>query len=1174
MGNYSESALGNYLKMVSIYPLLSKEEETKLFKQYRDGDLSAKEKIFNGNLRLVISITKKFCNTNNLSHLEMLDLIQEGNLKLIKAIETYDFDKGSFATYATAVISRSLQRIIDDTDDIIRKPVHLKLLSRKYNYLINKAYMTGKNLSDEEICDILGITEKTLKNIKNNQFGLLSLNDKISEEDSTEYEFFLAYDDSNFDLFNNSFDDNRLLKIIKATLRPLEYFIIYYHILSNNSVSLDYLAHELNINKEAVRQLEKKGLDKIKPYLKNEKATLNAYKRLFKIENSSSFNIIPITPKKIITYNFLKDILTNKEKALLKIIYFDDYIYSSDILAKKFKMNKHQFNIFYSALINKIDFYTSSSEYFKYAKKMISIYKTRIYKHSFNDAIFLEKDKLKNRYLGLTNQEINELLEDNNINLNKKQRKIINEAFPNSQKNITNKQIDKSLNILLLGYQSKYTLLPSNVLYPIYLNNKTKFTIDEQNYLECHFFKLRKDNKQNMGKLDALAIIYRLEKLYYHISQENLNFTKNQYLLVRNNCLNKLPKEQIEILDLYYGLSSFDSSSLNNEKYQSLYRYLNEIIGNVKKLFMQNCQTIIFDKDIYLPYLNNKKCHLLPIEVLIMKYYLIDNLDFEQIKQKVDHESNSIINIIQNAMYKIDLYRFNINHEEINIPNFKIFLNDNKKRYSDIEYNIAEMKYINCQSDEEILSSLTISKDELSKTINMIKEDFINYQINGVLIFQKDVLNECHYHLSESVLNEKEKMFIKHLYLDNMTYGKIREIMNLTKEEFSNIYNNVYAKIKARKLGIIRPKLLFISREKLKELFNNGNLPINNMQKEIISYLFEIGDYPYKTLEQLSNIYHMPVKNIEKIYFQAIIKIKKYQNHEIENKLNFDSDIKPLLKYFNSFDQNIIIDYFANQLSFDILCQKYGLSFLKLEKIIEEYKYNMFCFNNGLITNQFDFEYYQKICNNDDIPFYGNKDLAMQIFDLYYGMNGKKRLSISQIIEKLNLTISEKDVSTILEDYILSIYKYHDNIKKEKGFSYKDILDYFTKHQIEMTREKKNYYIQFLSRINNAYIDSTCYHISKDILFDLIKDKDPNYFSFTDLSRDTIIKILQNYGDKLSNEVREKLLRIYNINIDEVMQKSKLNELYKILNILDLKLKRTEFEKAKDGKSLVRKKIE
>ena len=143
-----------YMKEISQYPLLSIEEELRLAMLYaKDKDEDARQRFIRGNLRLVVSIAKKYVGRG----LPLIDLIQEGNTGLMRAVEKYDYTKGyKFSTYATYWIRQAIERAVDNTGRIIRLPVHQKARIRKLEMVVQKYVQEyGVEPQPQEIAEIM-----------------------------------------------------------------------------------------------------------------------------------------------------------------------------------------------------------------------------------------------------------------------------------------------------------------------------------------------------------------------------------------------------------------------------------------------------------------------------------------------------------------------------------------------------------------------------------------------------------------------------------------------------------------------------------------------------------------------------------------------------------------------------------------------------------------------------------------------------------------------------------------------------------------------------------------------------------------------------------------------------------------------------------------------------------
>lgn len=171
-----------YMKEISQYPLLSIEEELRLAMLYaKDKDEDARQRFIRGNLRLVVSIAKKYVGRG----LPLIDLIQEGNVGLMKAVEKYDYTKGyKFSTYATYWIRQAIARSVDNTGRIIRLPVHQRTWVRKLDMVVQEYVQEyGVEPQPEEITGIMGITEEKLREIQACKPDAISFDTPIGEDE-------------------------------------------------------------------------------------------------------------------------------------------------------------------------------------------------------------------------------------------------------------------------------------------------------------------------------------------------------------------------------------------------------------------------------------------------------------------------------------------------------------------------------------------------------------------------------------------------------------------------------------------------------------------------------------------------------------------------------------------------------------------------------------------------------------------------------------------------------------------------------------------------------------------------------------------------------------------------------------------------------------------------------
>lgn len=264
MLSYVDDPVKQYLKEIGSIPLLTSFEEYELAKKTAEGDVCAKEALTKANLRLVVSIAKKHLGRG----LSFLDLIQEGNIGLMKAIDKFDYTKGfKFSTYATWWIRQGITRAIADQGKTIRIPVHMIETINRVNKVAKKlSQQLGRDATDEEIGDVLGYTAKKVANIKKIATDPVSLETPIGDENSQLGD--LIEDDSS-DSPDKVVGDNMLRKqlfalVDKLPSREAKVIKLRFGLEDGEAKTLEEVGKIFNITRERIRQIEAKALKKLR----------------------------------------------------------------------------------------------------------------------------------------------------------------------------------------------------------------------------------------------------------------------------------------------------------------------------------------------------------------------------------------------------------------------------------------------------------------------------------------------------------------------------------------------------------------------------------------------------------------------------------------------------------------------------------------------------------------------------------------------------------------------------------------------------------------------------------------------------------------------------------------------------------------------------------------------
>ncbi len=254
-----------YLKDIGRVPLLSAEEEVELAKRMQENDAAARKRLSEANLRLVVSIAKRYVGRGML----FLDLIQEGNLGLMKAVEKFDYQKGfKFSTYATWWIRQSITRAIADQARTIRIPVHMvetiNKLTRVQRMLLQDL---GREPTPAEIAEKMGVTEDRVREIQKIAQDPVSLETPIGEEEDSHLGDFI--EDEKTATPSESVASTMLkeqLMEILGTLTPREERVLQlrYGIKDGKPRTLEEVGKEFNVTRERIRQIEAKALRKLR----------------------------------------------------------------------------------------------------------------------------------------------------------------------------------------------------------------------------------------------------------------------------------------------------------------------------------------------------------------------------------------------------------------------------------------------------------------------------------------------------------------------------------------------------------------------------------------------------------------------------------------------------------------------------------------------------------------------------------------------------------------------------------------------------------------------------------------------------------------------------------------------------------------------------------------------
>ncbi len=264
-GEITTDSLQLFLKDIGKVPLLTAAQEVELAKRIERGDHSAKQAMVEANLRLVVSIAKRYRNQG----LPFLDLIQEGTIGLVRAAEKFDYRKGfKFSTYATWWIRQAVARAIADKGRTIRMPVHVvEKLNRILRSERKLRAERGREPTIEEIARELEMSSEEVEHIRRSAQTPVSLEKPVGDDDESEFGHFLADESAPLpdELAETALQRESLRKILESlSERERRVLELRYGLDGQQPRTLDEVGRAFNVTRERIRQIEHQGLKKLR----------------------------------------------------------------------------------------------------------------------------------------------------------------------------------------------------------------------------------------------------------------------------------------------------------------------------------------------------------------------------------------------------------------------------------------------------------------------------------------------------------------------------------------------------------------------------------------------------------------------------------------------------------------------------------------------------------------------------------------------------------------------------------------------------------------------------------------------------------------------------------------------------------------------------------------------
>ena len=561
-----------FIRQIQNKPLLTYNQEIELFKKIQNGDEEARKTIIECNMRLVLKIASKY----HTEKLDYLDLVQEGSIGLMRAIESYDYKRNlKFSTYATIWIKQKIQIAIFEKDRNIKIPRAYFNKLKKMNKIINRfKLLNNMEPSYEDLANYMNIPVKQVENLMRLQSDTISLNQKISNnENESEDELEKLVLTNELPIDDNLIQDNlknKILILIKNSdlnEREIEVLLYRFGLIDNNPKTLLETGKKFGYTSEGIRQLEKVAIEKlrnedlVKPlaeFLDNPKKALENLKDIKEDEEVlKKFNTI--YNKKLDIYSFFKNRSKEQINCVIKSLNKEELILLKNLFGENISLNrsrllktgekKQLFDILLKIKkeLNNNEDITSNISSYKYNQKL--------YKASQGPKDELEKYRIYDRLPTIC-----------------KSRFQINIFF----ENCTSKEIMNSLSVLSVR---ELRIVKELFGDDLSLNRARVFKQGEKRLFFCTIIpKMRKKIAEDKNINYVSKVLYRLFNNY---TQEEID-----------KVVLGLTNEEINIIKIR---SSEDLFVESNQ--QMIKKQYNEIINDITELLDKNKEELIYMKN-------------------------------------------------------------------------------------------------------------------------------------------------------------------------------------------------------------------------------------------------------------------------------------------------------------------------------------------------------------------------------------------------------------------------------------------------------------------------------------------------------------------------------------------------------------------------------------------------
>lgn len=1180
-------AVKQYLNSIGNYRTLSLDEQMDLAIRYKNGDMYANELLILHNLRLVVLIAKKMYRFAN--RLELLDLIQEGNLGLMKAVKKYDPNLNyHLSTYAYRAIKTHIQRAINEKDNIMHTPEWIRITYYKYK-LFRKEYIEkyDKEPPKEVVMKKFGIYEDTyraLVNFENNIINPKSTAEQLNnDEDSSTIEDFLPSTETGYERLDEALDKRIYLHHLKEHLSPFEYYIVYHRLFASNIMTLEKLGKEFDVTRERIRQIETKAINKAKGILK----TAVREKTNIPIKQIMHENLIPTKIEDIVILYDLKDKLDEDDYYIFYHVWYkkEEYQKLSQDLSLSVDYIKERTNYALNLCSDFINDRNKTREKFiSMAHEMGTSHAYNVIlklKPTFNPVILANSLAQKMSY-----KEARRIVGSDYTNkFTDKERKLFDDYFDRSIIKVSPSILERTLAKINVknSHLQDSPYIDDDKLYQTLLANEHNYSETVVEHLKKSYFKEQSGYKGKVPLNSKTNVSYHLnslERLYYDLNSYGTYFLPDEEVdKIIHSPKYPFSEEEIKLISLKYGLGGYKKHSLKElsdmygENYTTFHDRFHDLNDRIVDLFVgRHVMNNYSNPERYEKYINDPRYIMTKETRTCARMYFLEGKSYEEIKNTLGIiNTTRVSNILTDAARKMDFWEYGMRDFPLYDPDLV------EKVFENYEYSELDKKIIRLRTNEGIYPEETKERLNLDKNIDIsvIMQKFHHKYcyINGEpLITRKDIEYQIKCPICDSIWSKEERKIASMFYgiqcEDNLS-GKAYTRMEVAKElgyiidTFDNRLEQLKYLLRAHKLGLYDIPFSELTKEETKVILKDPHVPISDYEKELLASVKGLNGKIW-TISELSQKYGIKGKaSITRRINRAILSIKKYQAGEIEKKLLYDVDIKPMLKYFGEYHRKLINMRYRDNMLVKDMAGIMGVSKNAMDGYIALLERRLLYLLKYPNAKKFDYDYARKVIHNPDLPFYGDFDVA---YKLYLRMSGEDGLRPGGIksIEDEDVLEKSNSASVQYHHLMVAILKYRDGIRKVEKVDADDLEKFYLENKDKYSINNQKLFEKNITNLRNDYHMYGKNVFSSFVINEYLKSKGLATFTFDGMTSEEAKKFIHENPYNLPKIDLERVRNLFGITKRELLSGKNQLKLLKLVEkyiLLDYQKRQERYKK-------------